>query len=176
MKPTFRIAVIVAGFAIAAWPVLRAADDAAPAQPPPPVAGGPTAPAGQPHRRWPRAKERMEHFKRALGLSPQQCNQIAAIMKGSAPAMRAIMRDSSLSREEKHGKMHELMTGRRSEIRAILNPDQQMKFDAMRRGPRAWHDHRGWGNRPPPPAGNTPPPAPPGAPSAPASPPPGGNN
>jgi Spy/CpxP family protein refolding chaperone len=165
MKSTFRIAVIAAGFAVAAWPVLRAADESAqPSSPPPPAAGG--ANATTDHQRHGRrdGMEQLEHLKHALDLSPEQCGQIAAIIKGGGPARQSIMADDSLSRDQKRAKMHELMKGTQTEIRAVLTPEQQKKFDSMPRPERKMRDG-GAGS------GNPPPPPPPGNAPAPATPP-----
>jgi len=171
MKSTLRIAVMAAGFAVAAWPVLRAADEAAPSQPtppPPPAAGGDNGAPDRP-RHWRRdGSEQLEHLKKALDLSPEQSGQIAAIIKGSGPARQAIMADDSLSRDDKRAKMRELMKGTQTEIRAVLTPEQQKKFDAMPRGREGrMGDHNG-GNQPRPASPENPPPGGTSAPPPPA--------
>ena len=114
--------------------------------------------------------EQLERLKQALGLTPEQSDQIATIIKGNAPQRQAIFSDDSLSREEKGAKLHELMQGTQTQIRALLTPDQQKKFDAMPRfGRRGRNGGPGPGNPPP---GDAPPPPPPGDMPPPASAPP----
>jgi len=171
MKPTYRIAVIAAGLAVAAWPVLRAADQPTSAQPTAPQTAGADNTAPDHPRHWQGdGKEDLKYLEWALDLNPQQIGQIDAIVKGSGPARKAIMADESLSREQKHAKMRELRKGMQAEIRAVLTPEQQKKFDAMPRpewkgkdGGPAHKDHPANGEVPPPPPqgnDNTPPPPP----------------
>jgi Spy/CpxP family protein refolding chaperone len=169
MKPTLRIAVIVAGLAVAAWPSLRAADESS-QPPPPPAAGGEQGPEGHP-RRWQRdPAEQVQHLKQVLDLTQAQSDQALAIYKDAAAQRQALMRDDSLSRDERRPKMRELMNSTQVKIRALLTPEQQKKLDAM---PRPGRDGRnggpGAGNPPPPPAGDVPPPPPPADTPPPAS-------
>ena len=179
MKPTLTIAVLAAGLAVAFSPVLLAADQAVPAPPPPPpAAAGDRAPDAHPPRGPRDGMGQLEHLKRVLNLTQEQSDQIAAIIKGNAPARQAIWSDDSLSRDEKRAKMQELRKGTDAQIRALLTPDQQEKFDAMPRGPEGRRGPRR-DSPPPPQAGDGPPPPPPSestppdAPPAPASPPAG---
>lgn len=164
MKPTFRIAVIVAGLAVAAWPSLRAADESSQPPPPPPpsAAGGDQGPEGHP-RRWQRdPAEQVQHLKQALDLTQEQSDQALAIYKDEATQRQALMRDDSLSRDEKRPKMRELTNSTQAKIRALLTPEQQKKFDAMPRPGRGGRNGGpGAGNPPPPAAGDVPPPPPP---------------
>ena len=175
MKATFRIAVIAAGFAVAAWPALRADDQPAPPQPPQPPAAGGEHPEEVRPRRWQRdPMERLEHLKQALDLTKEQSDQVAAIIKDGASQRRAIMTDDSLSRNDKRTKMQELRQGTDARIRALLTPEQQKRFDAMARGPWARNGGPNQGNPPPPPP---PPPPPQQRPPPPPPPnPPGGGN
>jgi Spy/CpxP family protein refolding chaperone len=176
MKPTFKIAVIAAGFAVAAWPALRAADESTPAQPPPPPAagGGDNGPEGRPHH-WQRdPTEQAQHLKQALDLTQGQFNQVLAIFKDAGAQRQAITNDDSLSRNDIRAKSREIMNGSQAKIRALLTPEQQKKFDAMPRP--GWNGRNGGpGHKnppPPPPAGDAPPPPPPPSDTpAPASPP-----
>ena len=163
MKPTLRIAVIAAGLAVAAWPVLRAADESSQAAPPPPppvAAGGEQGPEAHPHRWQRNPAERAQHLKQVLELTQEQFDQVLAMLKDAEAQRQAIMS------EDRHAKMRELMNGTQAKIRALLTPEQQTKFDAMPRpGKGGRNDGPGHGNPPPPPPppGGTPPPSAPPA-------------
>lgn len=175
MKPTLRITIIAAGLAVAAWPVLRAADESAPAQPPTPPAatGGEQGPEARPRRWQPNPAEQAQHLKQVLDLTQEQFDQVLAIFKDEAAQRQAIMKDDSISRDDRRSKMRELMNATQAKIRALLTPEQQKKFDAMPRP--GWNGrNRGPGseNPPPPPPADAPPPPPPADTPPPANPPP----
>jgi Spy/CpxP family protein refolding chaperone len=162
MKSMFRIAAIAAGLAAAALPATRAADETQPVPPPPaqpPAAPNDKAPDGAKPRRWQRdPMAELNRLNEALSLTPEQKDQITAIIKENAPQRQAIMNDTALTPEDRRAKMQELRKGTQGKIRALLTPEQQKKFDAMPRpefgrGPR--HDGP---REPPPPGGNPPPP------------------
>jgi Spy/CpxP family protein refolding chaperone len=155
MKSMFRIAVIAAGFAVATLPAVRAADETQPAP------GGQNTPgqSTRPERRGQRMDpaERLKHLSEVLNLTDDQKAKVAAILKDDQEKGQAIRNDSSLSREDRRAKMMDLMKDSQAQIRALLTPEQQQKFDTMprpARGPRG----DGAGNGPPP-GENSPPPS-----------------
>ena len=160
---------IAAGFAVAAWAALRAADDATPAPPPPPppppaAGGGNNGPEGRPGRWQPDPTQQAQRLKQALDLTQEQSDQVLAIFKDAAAQRQATMSDDSLSRNDMRAKMRGIMNGSQAKIRALLTPDQQKKFDSMPRpGPGGRNRGQGQGNPPPPPPppppSDTPPPA-----------------
>jgi Spy/CpxP family protein refolding chaperone len=157
MKSTFRILAIAASLATAGLPLLRA-DDAATSAPTETKPAGPDAGRHQGMRRDP--MERLHRLAEALNLTQAQKDQIKAIITGNEPQRQAIMEDTALSPDQKRAKMRELMQATEPKIRALLTPEQQVKFDALPKGP----GHRGPGHReppPPPPSGDAPPPPPP---------------
>jgi Spy/CpxP family protein refolding chaperone len=155
MKSMLRIAVIAAGLAVAALPAARAADDT------PPAPGGQNTPGQttRPERRGPRMDpaERLQRLSEVLNLTDDQKAKIASILKDDQEKGQAIRNDSSLSREDRRAKMMDLMKDSQAQIRALLTPEQQQKFDAMPRPARGPRDG-GAGNGPPP-AENGPPPS-----------------
>lgn len=110
--------------------------------------------------------QRLQRMTEALGLTEDQQAKIKSIFQEEAGKRQAIMDDSSLSRDDQHAKMQELMKDIQARVRAILTPEQQTKFDAM---PRPGRGPRGEG-----PGGESPPPPPP-PPPANSNPPAGGN-
>jgi hypothetical protein len=65
--------------------------------------------------------------------------------------MEAVHNDSSLSREDRFSKMQTLRQSSDTEIRGVLNEDQQKNFDKMRaeQKDRMKNWHKGGGNAPP---------------------------
>lgn len=119
--------------AFAAAPFLRA-DQPDDAPPPPP-----------PDLKDMRA-ERLARLDETLKLTDAQKAQINAIWDQSEAAGKALREDQSLSRGARHEKMRELMKTTQEQVRAVLTPEQQKLFDAMR-PPRPERK----GHRPPPP-------------------------
>lgn len=74
-----------------------------------------------------------------LGLTADQQQQVAAILKAQAEQGKALRDDTSLSKEQRREKMQAQGKATREKIRALLTPEQQAKLDAMpqrgRRGP-----------------------------------------
>jgi Spy/CpxP family protein refolding chaperone len=105
-----------------ALPVLQAAD--APAEPPR-RERGPGGPG-----------ERLQLMAERLALTAEQKEKVALIFRGQMEAGRAIREDQSLTREQAREKMQANAEASRAKIRALLTPEQQVKFDAMpQRGP-----------------------------------------
>jgi len=179
MKALSRILMFAAGIAVAALPAARAADDnppaPGPAPTPAPAAPANDQPAGRPERRGRMDPGQMlEHLKTALNLTDDQVAKVKAIVQAQGDKRRAIMEDDSLSREDRWAKVMDLMKSTHDQIRALLTPDQQQKFDAMpRRGRGMRGEGPAGGPPPPPPADNAPPPPP--ADNTPPPPPPGGS-
>ena len=79
----------------------------------------------------PTVEQRIERLEQAVGsLSDSQKSKIKAIYAKSAADMQAI------PQEERGEKMRPMMQAAQKEIRAVLTPEQQTKFDAMPQGGR----------------------------------------
>ena len=157
MNVFIRIAMVLAGFALAALPAVQAADET---QPPPPAPGGPNA--AQPdrpgwHGRRMDPAQRLQHLSEVLNLTDDQKTRIAPMLKDQQAKMQALGSDDSLSREDRRAKMMGLMKETQGQIRALLTPEQQEKFDAMPRPGRGPRGEGPGGAHPPPPAADNPP-------------------
>ncbi len=64
-----------------------------------------------------------------LSLSPDQQAKVEDILKSEQSQMQSLRSNSS--GQDRHAKMMELHKSTTDQIRAILNPDQQKKFDEM---------------------------------------------
>lgn len=76
-----------------------------------------------------------------LNLSETQQSQVRDIMQKQATEMRALRENTSLSQEEKQARFRELRESTRTQMNAVLTPEQQEKFRELRK------DHRGKGSR-----------------------------
>ncbi len=68
----------------------------------------------------------LEHLTKNLDLTPQQQQQVAPIIEQARPQMQAIHKEAM-------EKAKTVMENAASQVRAVLTPQQQAKFDAMRK-------------------------------------------
>jgi periplasmic protein CpxP/Spy len=130
-------------------------DQAAP--PPPPQSGqqsdqqspGMGRHMGRHH--MPTVDDQLKHLSKKLNLSDDQQAKLRPILEDQRKQMDEIRNDSSLSREDRFSKMQEARQGSDTQIKSVLNDDQQKAFDKMReeRANRMKQWHRGGGNVPP---------------------------
>ena len=121
-------AAMVCGLVISAAPVFAQDNQSAPAttqgdqQPGP---GGPHHGHGQMDER------RIEHMTKALNLTPDQVTQVKAIDASEHDQMKALHEDTATVPADKRAKMMAIHQDSTAKVRALLNSDQQTKFDAM---------------------------------------------
>jgi Spy/CpxP family protein refolding chaperone len=78
-------------------------------------------------RRWQHKRgDRVEHLTKALDLTPDQQAKVKAIFEQAKPQIKA-------AREEGREKAQAIRENIRSQIRPILTPAQQTKWDAMQK-------------------------------------------
>jgi len=116
----------LAGLLLLAVPFLQAADEPAPADQPKRERrergpGGPGGPGAM-----------MERAAQELGLSAEQEAKWKEIGDQERAAGKALRADTSVAQEDKRAKMQELNKGFAAQRRAVLNAEQQAKFDDMR--------------------------------------------
>jgi len=73
-----------------------------------------------------RGGDRLEHLTRALDLTPEQQAKIKPIIEQARPQMKA-------ARDESRQKMIAIRENTMAQIRPILTPAQQQKFDAIKK-------------------------------------------
>jgi Spy/CpxP family protein refolding chaperone len=99
----------------------------------------------------PTADDQLQHLTKKLNLSEGQQAKLKPILEDRRAQMEKIHSDSSLSREDRFSKMQELRQNSDTQIKNVLNEDQQKNFDKMRQEQRdrmgQWH--KGGGNAPP---------------------------
>jgi Spy/CpxP family protein refolding chaperone len=124
MKNSLKFVSLLAGLVLLASPVVRAADAAADA-PNAPAAQGPGGGKGGPGAM-------LERAKKQLNLTADQEAKWKAIAEAERAAVADLRADTSVAREDRRAKMMELNKGFADQRRAVLNAEQQAKFDEMR--------------------------------------------
>ena len=78
-----------------------------------------------------RNKERMQKLAKYLDLTPQQEKAVMAILQARRAQVMAIRQDKGLAPPEKRAKIVQIFRSTHDSIRALLNPEQQAKFDKL---------------------------------------------
>lgn len=79
----------------------------------------------RPHR-WHKRGNRLEHLTKALDLTPDQQAKVKAIFEQAKPQLQA-------ARQDAKQKVQAIRENVQSQIRPILTPEQQQKFDAIKK-------------------------------------------
>ena len=123
MKTTSKLFLVLLALGLgAAAPLVRAADEAMPATPTAPAKkerGGKHGPMAA------MAEKRLQDIDAAVTLTPEQKQKIKDIWAKEAAEVKA------LPEGERRGKAAEAMKAGHDQVRAVLTPEQQVKFDAM---------------------------------------------
>jgi protein CpxP len=118
--------------------------------PPAPPAGD-QGPMGGHHDPAQMEQHQLDMMTKRLNLTPDQVTQVKAIDDAQRTQMVALRGDTSMSREDKHGKMMAMRQDRETKIRAVLTDDQKPKYDAMlAREHERMENHQGGHGGPPP--------------------------
>jgi len=109
----------------------------------------------QPEHRWGRGHfdpaQRTEMLTKQLKLTSDQQSKVLDILKSEQSQMEKLHSDSSLSQEDRRAKMMDIRKASNDQIRALLDPGQQKKWDKMQAEHEQWQEHRHDGQNPPPP-------------------------
>ena len=127
MKIFTRVTLLAVGLAAAAVPLLTAGDaDSARVA------------------KHPRLRELLvrrhaarQHIAHRLGLSADQVTQLKGERAKIGTAIQGIRADTTLTREQKRAKLRETLQAARSEMRGVLNEQQQQQVHQMRERLRA---------------------------------------
>jgi protein CpxP len=150
MLKSWMLALTLAGLTYAATPAVVAQDA--------PSSDQQAAPAGAPPERGGHGgrfdpDRRAEMLTKRLNLSADQKTKVTDIFKSEQEQMQKIHADSSASQQDRRSKMMDARKASNEQIRALLNPDQQKKWEEM----QARRDQWVKGRHEPPPAAAAPP-------------------
>jgi Spy/CpxP family protein refolding chaperone len=76
--------------------------------------------------------KRVQRLTKKLNLNSDQQAKVKSILDDQQKQFETIRQDSSMSKQDRRAKMMDLHKSSDDQIRAVLNPDQQQKFDQMR--------------------------------------------
>jgi len=97
------------------------------------------------------ADQRLQMMTKQLNLTADQQEKIKPMLESQNQQMQALHQDTSLSQEDRMSKMREIRQSTNEQIKSVLNPDQQQKFEQM-------SSRQGRGHGGPPPGQSAPPP------------------
>jgi Spy/CpxP family protein refolding chaperone len=128
MKTFIKLSILSAGiFSSSLLPANAAVADAAR----PALDGGPSA---QPAHRVPPLRRMVitQRIARKLGLTAEQKSQLKTVRQSTAAALKAIRADGSLTPDQKKTKARDILAASRTQMRSVLTPEQQQKFQHLR--------------------------------------------
>jgi len=105
-----------------------------------------SAPAAAPSEQWHGHRhfdpaQRTEMLTKQLKLTSDQQPKVLDILKSEQSQMEKLRSDSSLSQEDRWSKMTEIRKASGDQIRALLDSDQQKKWDKMQSERGQWQGH-----------------------------------
>jgi Spy/CpxP family protein refolding chaperone len=105
------------------------------------------------HHAPPDPAQRTQELTKKLKLTSDQQTKVQDILQSEHSQMESLHQDASLSQQDRHGKMMDIRKTTDTQIRALLDSNQQKKWDEI----QANREQRGQGHRHgPPDAGPTP--------------------
>ena len=75
---------------------------------------------------------RLTRLAKTLGLSDAQKSQLKQIRQSARASIQPIRENASLTADQKRAQIQPLLQSARAQMRAVLTPEQQQKFDEMR--------------------------------------------
>ena len=141
-------ALALCAFAVGTTPMWSQAQDA---PPPPAQQDGPGPGMHGRHNPEEMQARQLEHLQKHLNLSGDQTAQIKSIFADTDTQMKALHENTSMAPADKHAQMKSIHEATTAKIRAVLNSEQQPKFDAMMARQHDRMEHRGGSDQAPPP-------------------------
>ncbi len=89
--------------------------------------------------------QRTQELTKKLKLTSDQQTKVQSILESEHSQMESLRQDSSVSQQDRHSKMMDIHQTSDTQIRALLDPDQQKKWDEMQAKHGQWGHHRGQG-------------------------------
>ncbi len=104
------------------------------------------------HHGPPDPAQRTQELTKKLNLTADQQTKVQSIFESEHSQMETLRQDSSLSQQDRRSKMMDIHKTTDTQIRALLDPDQQKTWDKMQAS------REQWGRRHGPPSGDQAPP------------------
>jgi len=91
----------------------------------------PKSPNGSEHRGGMNPADQTQRLTKELNLTSDQQTKVQSILEDQQKQMQALRQDTSSTPEDRRSKMMDIHKNTMSQVRAVLNDDQQKKFDEM---------------------------------------------
>lgn len=91
----------------------------------------------------------LDRLNKELNLTQDEQDKIKPILEDQQKQMEALRNDSSVQGQDRFAKMRDIRKDHNDQIRNVLTPDQQTKFDEMQKRMMERGGRRGGGNPPP---------------------------
>ncbi|HZR55232.1 MAG TPA: hypothetical protein VFA74_00040 [Terriglobales bacterium] len=96
------------------------------------------------HHKRPSVDQQVKHLTKALKLNDDQQGKVRSALEDQHKQMEQLRSDSSLSRNDRFSKMKEIHESTDTQIKSVLNDDQQKKFDEIQqRQQERMREHQG---------------------------------
>jgi periplasmic protein CpxP/Spy len=89
--------------------------------------------------------QRTQELTKRLKLTSDQQPKVQSILESEHTQMESLRQDSSVSQQDRHGKMMDIHQTSNTQIRALLDTTQQKKWDEMQAKREQWGHNRGQG-------------------------------
>ena len=146
MKKVYLVLAATTMFAIGGAAFARGPQDAQNSQPPSQSGQGHGQGRGEGHGQGMMSPDAMlEHMSQELSLTDDQKAKLKPILEDQAKQMQELRKDTSSSDQDRHAKMKQIHESTMSQVRPILNADQQKKLEEMmsRRSEHGKREHDG---------------------------------
>ncbi|MGB8472393.1 MAG: hypothetical protein WCD71_19700 [Candidatus Sulfotelmatobacter sp.] len=94
------------------------------------------------HHGPPDPAKRTAELTKQLNLTSDQQPKVLDALQSEHSQMESLHQDSSLSREDRHAKMMDIRKSTDDQIRGLLDPTQQKKWDEMQAKHEQWMQNR----------------------------------
>ena len=83
------------------------------------------------HNRMASPEQQLDHLSKRLKLTDDEKSKIMPILQDQAQQMQSLRQDTSMSPQDRRAKFQQIHQNTMSQIRPILDENQQKKFDKM---------------------------------------------
>jgi len=102
----------------------------------------PSQDAGRWRHGQPDPAERTQELTKHLRLTSDQQTKVQGVFESERSQMESLRQDSSVSQQDRHAKMMDIHKSTNEQVRALLDSDQQKKWDEMQAKREQWMHHR----------------------------------
>lgn len=97
------------------------------------------------HRMPPSPEQRLQHMTKTLNLTPDQQQKIKPMLEQEQQQMQTLRQDSTVAPADRKAKMMQIRQGTNDQIKGVLTPDQQTKWQQDMQNHQGGMNHGGMG-------------------------------